>query len=57
MTKSNDDAWKVAIGFMSMDDIEPSPEFLALVEKEKRGEITKDDMFEELIKRHTKKQE
>lgn len=36
MGKLNDGAWETGIGFIAMDDIEPSPEFLELVERKKR---------------------
>jgi len=32
-------AWDYALGIIKVDGLEPSPEFLELVEKEKRGEI------------------
>ena len=34
-------AWDYAIGIVQVDGTKPSDEFLELVEKEKRGEITK----------------
>jgi hypothetical protein len=37
-------AWDYAIGIIKVDGLEPSPDFLELVEKEKRGEITRDDI-------------
>ena len=38
------EAWDYALGMIKVDGLEPSPEFLELVEKEKRGELTKDDI-------------
>ncbi len=40
-------AWDYALGMIRIDGLEPSKEFLELVEKEKRGEITDQD-----IKKH-----
>lgn len=40
-------AWDYALGMIRVDGLEPSKEFLELVEKEKKGEITDQD-----IKRH-----
>ena len=36
----NAKAWDYAIGIVQIDGIKPSDDFLELVEKEKRGEIT-----------------
>ncbi len=33
-------AWDFALGIIKVDNLEPSQEFLELVEKEKKGEIT-----------------
>ena len=48
-TGRNDDmdnckAWDYAIGIVQVDGTKPSDEFLELVEKEKRGEITSEDI-------------
>ena len=40
-------AWDYALGMIRIVGLEPSKEFLELVEKEKRGEITDQD-----IKKH-----
>lgn len=40
----NNKAWEYALGMIKVDGLEPSKEFLELVEKEKRGEITTDDI-------------
>lgn len=40
----NEKAWNYAIGIVQVDGIKPSDEFLELVEKEKRGEITSEDI-------------
>ena len=41
---TNEKAWDYAIGIVQIDGIKPSDEFLELVEKEKKGEITGDDI-------------
>ena len=37
-------AWDYALGMIKVDGLEPSPEFLAMAEKEKRGEMTLEDI-------------
>ena len=41
---TNEQKWDYALGLIKIDGLEPSKEFLELVEKEKRGEITTQDM-------------
>lgn len=41
---TNEKAWDFAICLAQIDGVKPSEEFLELVEKEKRGEITGDDI-------------
>ena len=50
MTKS--DAWDYALGIIKVDGLEPSKEFLELVEKEKRGEITDKDFLKSLDQKY-----
>lgn len=40
----NNKAWDYAIGIVQIDGIKPSDDFLELVEKEKSGEITGEDI-------------
>jgi len=40
----NEQAWDYAIGIVQTEGIKPTAEFLALVEQEKRGEITSQEM-------------
>jgi hypothetical protein len=49
---TNEQAWNYAIGLVQIDGIKPSDEFLELVEKHKRGEITNDDIRKELIRKY-----
>lgn len=37
-------AWDFALGIIKVDNLKVSEEFLELVEKEKKGEITNQDM-------------
>ena len=41
---SKTEAWDYALGMIQVDGLEPSAEYLELVEKEKRGELTKEDL-------------
>ena len=43
-TVTNEEAWNFAIGIVQTEGVKPSDYFLELVEKEKRGEITGDDI-------------
>ena len=38
------EAWDYALGMIQIDGLEPSPEYLELVEKEKRGELSREDI-------------
>jgi hypothetical protein len=54
---TNEKAWDYAIGIVQVDGIKPSDDFLELVEKEKRGELTGDDIRQVLVKKYTMKEE
>lgn len=43
MTKEQ--AWAFAIGMIRVDDLEPTPDFLKLIEQEKSGELTMTDLY------------
>jgi len=49
----NDKAWDYAIGIVQVEGIKPSKDFLELAEKEKRGELTNDDIRRVLVKKYT----
>ena len=51
MSTQKEKAWDYALGIIKIDGLEPSPEFLELVEKEKRGEITTNDIIKTLNER------
>lgn len=46
------DKWDIALGLIKVDGLEPTPEFLELVEKEKAGEISTDDIRHTLNKKY-----
>jgi glutamate mutase epsilon subunit len=48
----NNKAWDYAIGMIKIDGLEPTSDFLEMVEKEKRGEMTMVDIERELGKRY-----
>lgn len=48
----NAKAWDYAIGIVQIDGIKPSDDFLELVEKEKRGEMTGEDIRKVLYKKY-----
>ena len=54
---NNCKAWDYAIGIVQVDGIQPSQEFLDLVEKEKRGEITGEDIRKVLYQKYKVKEE
>jgi len=49
----NEKAWDYAIGIVQLEGIKPSEDFLELAEKEKRGEVTNDDIRRVLVKKYT----
>ena len=46
-------AWNYAIGLVQVEGIKPSDDFLELVEKEKDGLLTDDDIRRILVKKYT----
>ncbi len=57
MSTQKEKAWDYALGIIKVDGLEPSPEFLELVEKEKRGEITTNDIIKTLNEKYKMKEE
>jgi len=57
MNTQKEKAWDYALGIIKVDGLEPSPEFLELVEKEKRGEITTNDIIKTLNEKYKMKEE
>ena len=52
---TNEQAWNYAIGIVQLDGLRPSDDFLELVEMEKRGEITGDDIRRILYEKYAAK--
>lgn len=50
MTKEQ--AWNYAKGLIAVDDLEPTPEFMEQVEKEIKGEITMEEIYDFLRKKY-----
>lgn len=50
-------AWDFALGLIKVDGLEPSKDFLEMVEKEKRGEITDQDILKYIDEKAKKKGE
>ena len=50
---TNEKAWNYAIGIVQVEGIKPANDFLELAEKEKRGELTNDDIRRVLVKKYT----
>jgi hypothetical protein len=51
----NDAAWDYAIGMVKVDGLEPTQEMRKLIEQEKRGELTKDEIYRKLNQRYRMK--
>lgn len=52
---TNDEAWAFAIGLSQIDGGRVSDEMLELIEREKRGEITNEDIHKYLVEKYTVK--
>ena len=53
---TNEEAWDYAIGMIKVDGLEPTAAFKEYIEKEKRGEITMDDVKRFLDKKYKMKE-
>ena len=49
------EAWDYAVGMIKVDGLEPTHEMCILIEMEKRGEITKDEIYNRLNKHYRMK--
>ena len=54
---NKEQAWNYALGIIKVDGLEPSSEFLELVEKEKKGLITDLDIKKYLDQKYKMKSE
>lgn len=51
---TNEEAWNYAIGLLKVDWLEPSADFMELIEKEKRGEVALEQLKEYLDSKYKK---
>jgi hypothetical protein len=56
MLVREDRAWDYALGMIKVDGLEPSQEMKELIEREKRGEITTEQVREALDRKYKMKQ-
>ena len=49
---SKETEWNYALGMIEVDGLTPSEEMLEMIEMEKRGEITDDEIIERLDKKY-----
>lgn len=49
---NSDKKWDYALGMIKVDGLEPTPDFKKLIEKEKKGEITMDEIKKVLDKKY-----
>ena len=54
---TNTKAWNYAVGMIKVDGLEPTAEFKEYIEKEKRGEVTMEDIKQYLDKKYKVKEE
>lgn len=54
---SKEKAWGYALGLIKVDNLEPSKEFLELVEREKKGEISDKDILKYIDEKSKRKAE
>ena len=55
MLVREDEAWDYAVGMIKVDGLEPPPALRELIEREKRGEITMEQVREALDQRYKMK--
>ena len=54
MEISNETAWNYALGLIKVDGLTPSDEMLEMIEMEKRGEITTEEILERLKEKYSR---
>lgn len=52
MQVSKETAWNYAVGILKVDGLTPSEEMLEMIEKEKRGEMTTDEILQRLKEKY-----
>lgn len=51
------EGWEYALGMIKVDGLEPSDELLELIEKEKKGEVTTEEILLKLNTKYRAKKE
>lgn len=52
-TMSKEEAWDFALGLLKVDNLTPSDEMLEMIEMEKRGEITDEEILRRLNEKYS----
>lgn len=52
-TVSKETAWDFALGLLKVDNLTPSDEMLEMIEMEKRGEITDEEILKRLNEKYS----
>lgn len=50
---SKEEAWDFALGLLKVDNLTPSDEMLEMIEMEKRGEITDEEILRRLNEKYS----
>ena len=53
MAMTREEAWDYAIGMLKVDGLEPSEEMMEMIEREKRGEMTTEDILKRLHEKYS----
>lgn len=53
---TNEQAWNYAVGLIKVDGLEPTKEFKEYIEKEKKGEVSMEDIKNYLDKKYKVKE-
>ena len=53
---TNAEAWDYAVGMIKVDGLEPTEEFKSYIEKEKRGEVSMQDIKQYLDRKYKVKE-
>lgn len=53
MAMTKEEAWDYAIGMLKVDGLKPSEDMKEMIEKEKRGEMTTEDILKRLHEKYS----
>lgn len=53
MAMMKEEAWDYAIGMLKVDGLKPSEDMMEMIEKEKRGEMTTEDILKRLHEKYS----